>query len=127
MNGLSRKLRGIHVLLIDNDQPERNFIRTVLEFSGAIVTVAGTADALRAARIADVIVCDLPSAEMAGSEFFDQLRYHERLDRMVPAIALVPAGTRSDRVRKAGDFQMFVTKPVDVAELRDIVLEAARQ
>jgi CheY-like chemotaxis protein len=127
MNGLARKLRGIHVLLIDNDQPERNFIRTVLEFSGAIVTVAGTTDALRAALIADVIVCDLASAEMAGSEFFDQLRYHVRLDRMVPAIALVPAGTRSDRVRKAGAFQMFVTKPVDVGELRDIVLEAARQ
>jgi CheY-like chemotaxis protein len=127
MNGLVRKLRGIHVLLIDNDQPERNFIRAVLEFSGAIVTVAGTADALRAALIADVIVCDLASAEMAGSEFFSQLRYHVRLDRMVPAIALVPAGTRSDRVRKAAAFQMFVTKPVDVGELRDIVLEAARQ
>jgi CheY-like chemotaxis protein len=127
MNGLARKLRGIHVLLIDNDQPERNFIRTVLESSGAIVTVADTADALRAALIADVIVCDLASAEMAGSEFLYQLRYHVRLGRMLPAIALVPAGTRSDRVRKAGAFQMFVTKPVDVGELRDIVLEAAPQ
>ena len=73
MNGPARKLRGIHVLLIDNDQPERNFIRTVLESSGAVVTVASTADALRAALIADVIVCDLASAEMAGSEFLSQL------------------------------------------------------
>jgi len=127
MNGLARKLRGIHVLLIDNDQPERNFIRTVLELSGAIVAGAGTADAPRVALSADVIVCDLASAEMAGSEFLSQLRYHFRLDRMVPAIALVPAGARSDRVRKAGAFQMFVTKPVDVGELRDIVLAAARQ
>lgn len=63
------ELRGIHVLVIDDDQLARHFLRSVLEFSGAIVTAAGAADALRAALIADVIVCDLASAEAAGAEF----------------------------------------------------------
>ena len=117
------ELRGIHVLVIDDDQLARHFLRSVLEFSGAIVTAAGAADALRAALIADVIVCDLASAEAAGAEFLSQLL---RLGRSVPAIALVPAGARGARVRAAG-FQMHLMKPVDGDELRAAVLEMARR
>jgi len=118
--------RGIHVLVIDDDQLARHFLRSVLEFSGAIVTAAGAADALRAALIADVIVCDLASAEAAGAEFISQLQHlHVRLGRTVPAIALIPAGTRSARVRAAG-FQMYLMKPIDGDELRAAVLEMAR-
>jgi CheY-like chemotaxis protein len=120
------ELRGIHVLVIDDDQLARHFLRSVLEFSGAIVTATGAADALRAALIADVIVCDLASVEAAGSEFIAQLQQlHVRLGRTVPAIALVPAGARSARVRAAG-FQMHLMKPVDGDELRAAVLEMTR-
>jgi CheY-like chemotaxis protein len=120
------ELKGIHVLVIDNDQLARHFLRSVLEYSGAIVTATGAADALRAALIADVIVCDLASVEAAGSEFIAQLQQlHVRLGRTVPAIALVPAGARSARVRAAG-FQMHLMKPVDGDELRAAVLEMAR-
>lgn len=125
--GQMAELRGIHVLVIDDDQLARHFLRSVLEFSGAIVTAAGAADALRAALIADVIVCDLASAEAAGAEFIAQLQHlHVRLGRTVPAIALVPAGARSARVRAAG-FQMHLMKPVDGDELRAGVLEMARR
>ena len=121
------ELRGIHVLVIDDEQLARHFLRSVLEFSGAIVTAAGTADALRAALIADVIVCDLASAEAAGAEFLTQLQQlHVRLGRSVPAIALVPAGTRGARVRAAG-FQMHLMKPIDGDELRAAVVEMARR
>jgi len=120
------ELQGIHVLVIDDDQLTRHFLRSVLEFSGAIVTAAGADDAIRAALIADVIVCDLASAEMAGSEFLAQLQHlHVRLGRTVPTIALVPTGTRSARVRAAG-FQVYLTKPVDGEELRAAVLEWVR-
>jgi CheY-like chemotaxis protein len=99
----------------------------VLEFSGAIVTAAGTEDALRAALVADVIVCDLASAEAAGAEFIAQLQQlHVRLGRSVPAIALIPAGARGARTRAAG-FQMHLMKPVDGDELRAAVLEMARR
>ncbi len=120
-------LRGIHVLVIDDDKLARHFLRSVLEFSSAIVTAAGTADALRAALIADVIVCDLASAEAAGREFLSQLQQlHVRLGRSVPAIALVPAGTRGARARAPG-FQMHLIKPIDGDELRAAVLEMARR
>ena len=115
------------MLVIDDDRLSRHFLRSVLEFSGAIVTAAGTADALRAALIADVIVCDLASAEAAGREFTAQLQQlHVRLGHSVPAIALIPAGARGARVRAAG-FQMYLMKPIDGDELRAAVLEWHRR
>jgi CheY-like chemotaxis protein len=121
------KLLGIHVLVIHDDQSARHYLRSVLETSGAIVTAAAAAAAIRVALIADVIVCDLESAERAGSEFLSQLRsLHVRLGRSVPAIALVPNGTRRARERSAG-FVGFLMNPVDGDELRATVLEAASQ
>jgi CheY-like chemotaxis protein len=88
MNRLAEELRGVYVLVIDDDQLARHFLRSVLEFSGAIVTAVGTRDALRVAPIADVIVCDLASAEAAGGEFIFQFQHlHVRLGRAMPAIA----------------------------------------
>jgi CheY-like chemotaxis protein len=121
------ELQGIHVLVIDDDQTTRHFLRLVLEFSGAIVTAAGTADAMRTALIADVVVCDFRSAETAGKDFLSQLQQlHVRVGRAVPVVALVPAGTRGKRVREAG-FHAYLTKPVDGDELRAAVLSATRQ
>jgi len=120
------KLRGIHVLVIEDDQLTRHFLRSVLESSGAIVTAVATADAVRAALIADVMVCDLASAELAGREFLPQLQsLHARIGRAVPVVAMVPPGTPGARARAAG-FGMSVVKPVDVDELGAMVLEATR-
>ena len=95
----------------------------MLESSGAIVTAARADDALRVALIAEGIVCDLESAEMAGSEFLsERQRLHVRLGRTVPTIALVPVGTRSARVRAAG-FHAHLTKPVDGDDRKAAVLD----
>jgi CheY-like chemotaxis protein len=121
------ELSGIHVLVIDNDQLARQFLRSVLESLGAIVTAVRADDAMRVALIADVIVCDLESAEIAGSEFLSQLEHlHVRLGRPVPAIALVPVGTRSARVQAAG-FRAYLTKPVSGNDLRAAILHQLRQ
>src|SRR5262245_22370432 len=121
------ELRGIHVLVIDDDQLARHFLRSVLEFSGAIVTAVAAEDALRAALIADVIVCDLASAEAAGSGFVSQLQQlHVRLGRSVPAIALVPAGARGARGGAVG-FQIPRMRPADGDGLRAAVREMTRR
>jgi CheY-like chemotaxis protein len=123
MNRLAEELWGVYVLVIDDDQLARHFLRSVLEFSGAIVTAVGTRDALRVAPIADVIVCDLASAEAAGGEFISQFQHlHVRLGRAVPAIALIPARVPSARMRAAG-FRMYLMKPIDGDELRAALLE----
>jgi len=117
-------LHGIHVLVIHDDQAARHYLRSVLEVSGAIVTAAAAADALRAALVGDVLVCDLESADKAGSEFLSQLQsLHVKRGRSVPTIALVRNGTR--RARQRASFVGFLMKPVDGDELRATVLEAA--
>lgn len=124
--GQTVELQSVHVLVIDDNQLARHFLRSVLEFSGAIVTAAAAADAIRAALIADVIVCDVESAEAAGTEFLTQLqRLHVRIGRSVPTIALVRTAAKGARVR-AGGFCMYLTKPVDGDELRAAVQEAMR-
>jgi CheY-like chemotaxis protein len=120
-------LQGVHVLVIDDDVHARHFLRSVLELWGAIVTATSAVDAIRVALIADVIVCDLASAEAAAEEFLERLRHmHVRLGRRVPAIALVPTSAcTSARVRAPG-FQRYLAKPVDSDDLRTAVLELVR-
>jgi CheY-like chemotaxis protein len=97
------ELDGIHVLVIDDDRLTRHFLRSVLEFSGAIVTAATAVDAIRAALIADVPVCDLTSAERAGGEFVLNLtQLHVRSGRTVPVIALVPPETNGMKGGRQG-------------------------
>ena len=126
MNELAAELRGIHVLVIDDDHYARHFLRSVLEDSGALVTADRADDAIRAALIADVIVCDLASAEAAADEFLERLRHVQvRQGRRVPAIALGALGVRDARVRAPG-FEHYLAKPVDGDELRAAVLEQFR-
>jgi len=121
------ELQGIHVLVIDDDLHARHYLRSVLELWGAIVTATSTADAIRVALIADVIVCDLTSAEQASGEFLERLRHmHIRQGRRVPAIALVARGLKDARVRAPG-FQRYLGKPVDGEELRTAVVDLARE
>src|SRR6266571_2619924 len=113
MNRPVANVRGKHVLLIDDDNLARDFLRSVLELSDAIITATGAVDAIRIALIADVIVCDLASAEAADSEFLERLRrMHVRQGRRATAIALAGQGLRDARVRAPG-FQRYLTKPVD--------------
>jgi CheY-like chemotaxis protein len=121
------ELQGIHILVIDDDLHARHFLRSVLELWGAIVTATNTADAIRVALIADVIVCDLTSAEHANGEFLERLRHmHIRQGRRVPTIALVATGLKDARVRAPG-FERYLGKPVDSDELRTAVVDLARE
>ena len=125
--GRFAELRRIHVLVIDDNVNERNFLRSVLELAGAIVTAASAADAIRVA-LADVIVCDLTSAEAARPEFLPELRHvHIRLGRMVPAIALVSTGEMSNARARAPGFERYLPKPIDADELRAAVSDLARR
>ncbi len=126
--GRFAELRRIHVLVIDDNVNERNFLRSVLELAGAIVTAASAVDAIRVALIADVIVCDLTSAEAARPEFLAELRHvHIRLGRTVPAIALVSTDEMINARARAPGFERYLPKPVDADELRAAVSDLARR
>ena len=121
---LVRPLAGIHVLVIDDDERERFFLRAVLQVWGALVTAASATEAEGAALAADVIVCDAPTVEAAGAGFLDRLlQKHSQSRRGVAMIALLPAGTRRVPPDVAGRFQRHIIRPVNGDELRAMVRE----
>ena len=124
---LVRPLAGIHVLVIDDDERERFFLRAVLQVWGALVTAASTSEAEGAALAADVIVCDVPTVEAAGAGFLDRLlQKHSQPRRGVAMIALLPAGTQRVPPHVAGRFQRHIIRPVNGDELRAMVRDLVR-
>ena len=112
------KLRGIRVLVIDDEPDAREFVKRLLADAKAIPIVASAASEglhLLEEQAPDVIVSDIGMPEQDGYEFIRQVR--ERAIR-IPAIALTAFARSEDRIRsiEAG-YQAHLPKPVEPAEL----------
>ncbi len=126
-------LRGLSILVVDDNDDDRELVRTSLEHYGAVVRTAASAhearERFRRDR-PDVIVSDLVMPDEDGLELIRQIRaMDERAGRLTPAAALSALARADDRRRalKAG-YQMHVTKPIDPLELALMIerLAAAR-
>jgi CheY-like chemotaxis protein len=131
--GAWRPLRGIRVLVVDDNADVRELIAAVLEAAEADVATADNADrALEAVRLRrpDVLLCDLHMPGVDGFELIHRLRAWERLAGAaapIPAAAVSAYAALGRRLRHARDeFQAFVTKPVDPETLVRTVLELAQ-
>ncbi|HEV7501873.1 MAG TPA: response regulator, partial [Vicinamibacteria bacterium] len=119
-------LEGVRILVVDDQRDARDLLTAVLERCGAAVTSASSArgglDSLQADP-PDVLIADIEMPEESG---YDLLRKVRALpaDRggRTPAVALTAYATAHDRVQalRAG-FQTHVTKPVQPAELAEVV------
>ena len=118
---------GIHVLVIDDDQRERQFVRDALECWGAIVTATTADGAARVGLIADVIVCDLETMEDAGEAVVGRLwRAHIQRARPVPTVTLVPPERPLASSALEADLYRRLTKPLDASELQMTVWQLTR-
>jgi CheY-like chemotaxis protein/nitrogen-specific signal transduction histidine kinase len=114
-------LRGICVLVVDDDPDAREVVRAMLEAAGA--SVATTASA-RDTRVLvhrlhpDVLIADIGMPGEDGYSLMRSLRAEERGDRRLPAIALT-AHARAEDVERAleSGFAIHVAKPVDATQL----------
>jgi CheY-like chemotaxis protein len=115
-------LRGLSVLVVDDDPGSREFVRTTLEHSGAVVVSASSAREARERlkrEPVDIVVSDIV---MPHEDGFELIRHVRELDaksgRHTPAIALTALARTDDR-RRALDagYQMHVAKPIDAIEL----------
>jgi signal transduction histidine kinase/ActR/RegA family two-component response regulator len=120
-------LKGLRVLVVDDEPDTRLLLRTVLEQCGSEVTTAGSAaEALAAFTRSkpDVLVSDIGMPEEDGYELIGKLRAAEaaRAEGRTPAIALTAYARVEDRVRalNAG-FQVHVPKPIEPVELLAVV------
>ncbi|HEX2122174.1 MAG TPA: ATP-binding protein, partial [Thermoanaerobaculia bacterium] len=122
------ELRGVRVLVVDDDAEVRGYVTAVFNGSGAEVRDASSAraamDVLRGWP-ADVVLTDLAMPEADGFDLLHWIRTSgvERL-RNVPVVALTAFAMPEDRQRVVdGGFQGFLAKPVEPAALRAVVLD----
>lgn len=125
------ELRGLEVLVLDDEADVRELVKEVLEQAGVRVRVAtSAADALAiigSGPKPDVIVSDIGMPGEDGYTFIRRLRALSREDGgRIPAIALTAYARAEDR-RKAllAGFQNHAAKPVEPQELMIVVANLA--
>jgi CheY-like chemotaxis protein len=124
-------LRGVNVLVVDDEPDARGFVRECLERAGARVRdAASVAEAMAelARAVPDVLVSDIAMPGEDGYALMTRVRALEgKRGGQVPAVALTACARPVDRVRAlAAGFQLHAAKPVDPGELAAIVARLAR-
>ena len=122
-------LRGLHVMVVDDELSVRELLSLTLAKCGASVTLAASVEEALAVLpnlSPDVVVSDIAMPGMDGYEFIQKLRelIHPRSGREVPVIALTACASGQDRdlALQAG-FERHLTKPVDPAELVRVIAQ----
>jgi PAS domain S-box-containing protein len=119
-------LRGLNVLVVEDEMDTRDFLAQLLEAHDADVRAVGSAtEGLTAfeAHRPDVIVSDIGLPDMDGYDFMEAIRRKPAgAGGCVPAIALTAYGRQEDHTRalRAG-YQAHVAKPVEPGEIIAII------
>jgi CheY-like chemotaxis protein len=123
-------LRGIHVLVVDDDSPVLEAMTLVLRHFGARVTPAASASAALAAlqrERPDVLLSDL---RMPGADGYDLVRSVRALPAerggRIPAAAVSGCGGLEARRALRRGFHLHIAKPVDPTDLAEAVRVLAR-
>ncbi|HET9468796.1 MAG TPA: ATP-binding protein [Vicinamibacterales bacterium] len=116
-------LKGIHVLVVDDNEDGREMLMTALREYGAIVHAAANsaqALALLEEHLApDLLISDIGMPETDGYEFMRRVRTSANAaTRLLPAIAVTAYANPEDRIRATvAGYQAHFPKPVDAALL----------
>jgi CheY-like chemotaxis protein/nitrogen-specific signal transduction histidine kinase len=125
------ELRGVHVLLVDDDAGAREMISAVLNERHARVTaVASAREAVKVIRMTrpDVLVSDIAMPVEDGYDLIEQMRALEtNHGKMIPAVAITAYARDEDRRRAlAAGFQGYLAKPIEPADLIEVVASLTR-
>ncbi|HYJ11364.1 MAG TPA: ATP-binding protein, partial [Polyangiaceae bacterium] len=125
-------IRGLHVLVVDDDEDARLLIASILEDCGCRVTTAGSvAEALARMAAAEPPSVLLSDIGMPGEDGYDLIRKIRTLPRGrggdIPAAAISAFARAEDRRRmlNAG-YSIHLPKPVEPAELVAVVSTLSR-
>ncbi|PAX58409.1 hybrid sensor histidine kinase/response regulator [Brunnivagina elsteri] len=123
-------LKGVQILVVDDDEDSLNFIKFVLEEDGAIVTAV--ASAFEALKILsdlkpDILVSDIGMPGMDGYALLRQIRaWQAEAGGEIPAVALTAYAGEIDKIQAlAVGFQAYLTKPIEPETLVTVVAELA--
>lgn len=123
-------LRGVTVMVVDDDPQALSLARSTLEQRGALVVTASSVLEARerfAREVPDVLVSDLLMPEQDGLDLIREIRALDpQHGGRTPAAALTGLARAEDRRRAfAAGYQMHVTKPIDPDQLVSAVEELA--
>jgi len=124
------KLKGIHILVVEDDPDTRELLKVLLQTQAGIVTTAASVpEALSAydTSLPHVIVADIGMPDYNGYALIGRVRARDReRGNIIPAIALTAYTTAIDRdtVLSAG-FQVHMPKPFEPARLISVIADLA--
>jgi len=121
-------LRGVKLLVVDDDADARELLSIVLQEAGAEVSTAGSAnEALEAFQRErpDVLVSDIGMPDGDGYSLIRRVRSLEgESGAKVPALALTAFARVEDRGEALGSgFQAHLPKPIEPAELTALIAQ----
>ena len=124
----SRRLEGLRILVAEDEQDARDFIKLFLESNGARVNVVKNGllawkEVNDMPEAFDLLLSDIGMPELDGLGLITKIRASEiKQIASLDAVALTAYAYTSDRVKalKAG-FSNYVSKPVDGEELLTIL------
>ena len=115
-------LRGISVLIVDDNEEARELLGIALQEYGADVTSVPSAPSalehLRGTSIPDVLISDVAMPESDGYDLIRHVRTLPGAVHDIPAIAVTAYANPDDRIRAlVAGFHRHLPKPVDPAVL----------
>jgi PAS domain S-box-containing protein len=124
-------LGGIRVLAVEDEADTRELVATILRQAGADVAVAASVEeALRALATSppDVVLCDLAMPGRDGYELLREVKRRRGALARTPFVALTAHVQESERRRSVAEgFSVHVGKPIDPAELVEVVRTVGRR
>jgi PAS domain S-box-containing protein len=124
-------LKGLRLLIVDDETDTRELLALVLRNEGAIVTTAASAAealALLETNSPDILICDIAMPGENGYLLLEKFRAIEQSSGRpsVPAVALTAYAREEDRdAAFEGGFDMHLAKPIDSEKLISALLTVA--
>jgi CheY-like chemotaxis protein len=124
-------LKGIRVLVVEDERDTRQILAFILEQSGAAVVAASSFDeALKVYQEIEpsVLVSDIAMPDFNGYALITRIREEDKKrGRLTPAIALTAYTSDADRQQAlSAGFQKYVGKPFEPARLIEAILDLVR-
>jgi PAS domain S-box-containing protein len=126
-----QRLAGLRILSVDDDPNTREMLQEALQRGGAEVISAGSAQEALAELLAhrpDVLVSDIGLPEEDGHDLVRKIRALDKSSGgATPAVALTGYAREQDqKAALDAGYQEFVAKPVNLDELTNAILRAAK-
>ncbi len=124
-------IKGVRVLVVDDEPDSQRTIAAILRQFGAVVTTAfSAAEGLEVSQrdSFDVLLCDIAMPEEDGYSLIRRIRLPADEKSRIPAVALTAYGRPSERdIALAEGFNEYMKKPVEPDELTTLVARALKR